>query len=63
MKITKNAKIWRSVDVKSTKFGIPDLWMDVPKRTVGFMEIFIFFAQNGVAKLKKAWKMAKNGQN
>ena len=39
MKITKNTKIWRSTNVKNTKFGIPDLWMDVPKRTKGFLEI------------------------
>ena len=52
MEITKNALIWRSRDVKNTKFGIPDIWMDVPKRTKEFCK-FPFLAQNGVAKLKK----------
>ena len=47
MKITKNPKIWGSTDVKNTKFGIPDLWMDVPKPTKGFLEIFIFWRKTG----------------
>ena len=59
MKIIKNAKIWGSTDAKNTKFGIPDLWMDVPKRTVGFLEIFIFWRKMGSWTWKNGGKWLK----
>jgi hypothetical protein len=48
MEITKNALLWRSTDVKNIKFGIPDIWMDVPNRTKGFLKILIFLRNMSV---------------